>query len=42
MGMGNQDTVNPSEGLRHDLLTEIGTTIYEQTGLWCFKKHRTA
>ena len=33
MCMGNEDGVNFAERMRHDLLAEVRTTVYEQAGL---------
>ena len=32
VGMGNEHTINLTEGLWHDLLTEVGTAVNEQSG----------
>ena len=42
MGMGDQDTVNLPERLRHNLLPEVGTTVDKQSCLFCFQQCRAA
>ena len=42
MGVGNQDAVNLSERLIHNLLTEIGTAVDEQSCLFGLDECRTA
>ena len=38
--VGNEDGVNFAERLRHDLLAEVRTTVYEQPGLVTLDEHR--
>ena len=42
MGVGNEDAVNLAEGLWHDLLTEIGATVDEQSRLFSLDECRAA
>jgi hypothetical protein len=40
--MRDEDTINASERLREDLLTEVRTTVDEQSRLRCLDKYRAA
>ena len=42
VGVGDEDAVNLAEGLRHDLLTEVGATVDEQARLGSLNECRTA
>ena len=42
VGMGDEDAVNTTEGMGHDLLSEIGSTVDEQSRLRRFYEGRAA
>jgi hypothetical protein len=42
MGVGNEDGVNTSEGMRHNLLAEIRSAIDKYSGLFGLNEGRTA
>ena len=42
VGVGDEDAVNLAEGLRHDLLTKVGTTVDEQSRLLRLDECRAA
>ena len=42
VGVGNEDAINLAEGLRHDLLTEIGAAVDKQSCSVCLQECRTA
>ena len=42
VGVGDEDAINLAEGLRHDLLTEVRTTVDEQARLGSLDECRTA
>ena len=42
VGVGDEDAVNLAEGLRHDLLTEVGATVDEQSRLLRLDECRAA
>ena len=42
VGMGDEDAVNTTEGMGHDLLAEIGSTVDEQSRLRRFYEGRAA
>ena len=42
VGVGDEDAVNLAEGLRHDLLTEVGATVDEQARLFRLDECRAA
>ena len=42
VGVGDEDAINLAEGLRHDLLTEVRTTVDKQARLGGLDECRTA
>lgn len=42
VGMGDENTINTAKGLRKDLLSEIGSTVDEQSCLRRFNKYAAA